>query len=140
MKKTLLSLALLAATLFHAAGRAEAPKPAPVSTLTPEQAALIQRYDRNHDGRLDADELAAAHESMLNEKQGGGAGGAFRAALVRRFDRNGDGRLDKTERAAARQALLARFDTNHDGRLDEDERAAMRAAFRARIKELKAKN
>ncbi len=148
MKKMFLPLTILSATLFLAAEGADAPKndapsasaaPAP---LTAAETALIKRYDRNGDGRLDESELAAAHEKMLQDNRGdnpGSPAGKFRAALVRRFDRDGDGKLDATEEAEAKRVILARFDTNHDGRLDEEERAAMREAFRARAKALKAK-
>lgn len=143
MKKTVLSLTLLAATLFHPAARAEDPKPAP-APMSDDDKALLQRFDRNHDGKLDEAELAAAHESMLKSTLGGGADnpGArkFRAALIRRFDKNGDGKLDEAEQAEARAAVLKRWDTNHDGRLDEDERAAMRAELKAQAKALKLKD
>ena len=95
------------------------------------QAELLQRYDTNGDGKLDEDELAAAHETML--KSGGGAGeraGKVRALLLKRFDQNGDGRLDETERATMRSYFLARFDKDGDGRLDDTERAAMRAELK----------
>jgi len=108
---------------------AEPPAPA----LKANQRALLQRYDLNHDGKLDEAELAAAHEGMLKAgaEPGGGRRFRLRAALLRKFDRNGDGRLDATERAEARGYFLQRFDTNHDGRLDEEERAAMRAKLKA---------
>ena len=102
------------------------------------QADLLKRYDTNHDGKLDENELAAAHEALLKESFNGGAGGErgkkFRAAVIRRFDRNGDGQLDDEEKAVMRKYFLDRFDTNHDGRLDEDERAAMREQLKADAK------
>lgn len=108
------------------------------------QAELLQRYDANHDGKLDENELAAAHEGMLKEgfngKGGGERGNKFRAAMLKRFDRNGDGKLDETERAEMRKALLARFDKNGDGQIDEEERAAARAEFKAEAKANKLKN
>ena len=140
MKKTVLSLTLLSATLFHAAGRAEGPKPAVPPVLNPAESALLRQYDLNHDGRLDEAELAAAHEAMLGGGSAGSPRGKLRAALVRRFDRNGDGRLDAVKQAEARKAILARFDTNQDGRLDENERAAMRSELRAGATALKLKN
>ena len=98
------------------------------------QAALLQRYDTNRDGKLDEDELAAAHEAMLKSGVGGVAGeraGRVRALLLKRFDQNGDGRLDETERATMRSYFLARFDKDGDGRLDDEERAAMRQELKA---------
>ena len=76
------------------------------------QAALLQRYDTNRDGKLDEDELSAAHEAMLKSGVGGVAGehaGKVRALLLKRFDQNGDGRLDDAERAAMRQELKAEY-------------------------------
>jgi hypothetical protein len=148
MKKTFLSLTLGSATLFLAAAHAEEPKPAPavpVSTaVTPAaplvamdsaQADLLRRYDTNHDGKLDENELAAAHEGMLKENLNGTGGGErgkkIRAALLKRFDLNGDGVLDADEKAAMKKYFLDRFDTNHDGKLDETERAAMREQLKA---------
>lgn len=108
------------------------------------QADLLQRYDTNHDGKLDENELALAHEGMLKAGFAGGAnterGKKFRAAMVKRFDRNGDGQLDESEKAAMKKYFLDRFDTNHDGRLDEDERAAMREQLKADAKAGKFKN
>jgi hypothetical protein len=144
MKKTVLSLTLLAATLFLAAARADVKAPAAAPALSADDLALLKRYDRNGDGQLDEDELAAAHEALLKASFSGGAagvkGGRQRAALIRRFDQNGDGKLDAAEWAEAKRVILARYDTNHDGRLDEDERAAMRADFKARAQALKLKN
>ena len=144
MKKTVLSLGLCSATLFLATGRAEAPKGTPSAARDAGQAELLQRYDKNHDGKLDEAELAAAHESMLQAGFGNGADGERRsrreAWLIKHFDKNGDGKLDDTERAEAKRVMLARFDTNHDGRLDEDERAAMREQLKGDAKALKLKN
>lgn len=108
MKKAFLSLTLTSATLFLSAARADAPKPAP-----PAQAAgaaeLLQRYDLNHDGKLDENELAAAHEGMLKNNDGfrgtggGERGKKMRAQLLMKFDKNGDGQLDENERAEMRK-------------------------------------
>ena len=107
-------------------------------------AELRRRYDTNHDGKLDENELAAAHEGRLKQNFNGGASGErgkrFRAAMIKRFDRNGDGQLDENEKAAMKKYFLDRFDTNHDGRLDEDERAAMREQLKAGAKAGKFKN
>jgi hypothetical protein len=143
MKKTVLSVTLISATLFLAAGRADTPKSPPASVLDANQAALLKRYDTNHDGKLDEDELAAAHETMLKSGLGGGAGervGKVRALLLKRFDQNGDGRLDKTERAKMRSYFLARFDKDGDGWLDDAERAAMREELKAEYQAGKRKN
>jgi Ca2+-binding EF-hand superfamily protein len=143
MKKTVLSLGLCSATLFLA-GQAEEPQAARSAAPDSAQIELLQRYDKNHDGKLDEAELAAAHESMLqagfNRPAGGERAGRRQAWLIKHFDRNGDGKLDEAERAEARRVILERFDTNHDGRLDEDERAAMREQLKGDAKSLKLKN
>jgi hypothetical protein len=143
MKKPFLSLAFASATLFLAGAGAAAPKSA-APALDATQAELLKRYDLNHDGKLDDNELAAAHESMLKSKLSGDAGGErgrkIRAALLEKFDKNGDGQLDESERAEVKKFFLARYDKNGDGRLDDDERAAMRADFKARAKAKKQEN
>jgi len=146
MKKKGLSFTLWSATLFLAAGRAEAPKtaaPAAPPVMNSGETGWLKRYDTNHDGKLDEDELAVAHESMPKDSFTGpttGRGKKFRAALIRRFDRNGDGQLDEAEKAAMRKYFLDRFDQNGDGRLDEDERAAMREQLKADAKAGKFKS
>ena len=139
MKKTFLSLALTSATLFLATARADAPQPAPAAPVG-NPAGLLQRYDLNHDGKLDENELAAAHEGMLKNNDGfrgvggGERGKKMRAQLLKKFDRNGDGKLDENERAEMRKFFLERYDKNGDGQLDDEERAAMRADLKSRAK------
>jgi Ca2+-binding EF-hand superfamily protein len=101
---------------------------------------ILQRFDKNHDGRLDDDEKADAHEVMLQEQMGKEEQQASAQALKEwealasdLFDRNFDGRIDPVERlealafverddpAAVRETLLLRFDRNRDGKLDEAE-------------------
>jgi Ca2+-binding EF-hand superfamily protein len=108
---------------------------------------LLKRFDTNHDGKLDEDEAAAAHEALLKEqiaKQAAIAaapgGELFRQKMLQLFDKNHDGRLDDDERAEMRKyfeehglgpdgevraELMKRFDQNADGKLDDTERAAM---------------
>jgi Ca2+-binding EF-hand superfamily protein len=108
---------------------------------------LLKRFDLNHDGKLDDDELAAAHETMLREQMDRQAAQAarpdadkFRARMLEMFDKNHDGRLDDDERAEMRQyieahglgengevrdELMKRFDKNADGKLDDAERAEL---------------
>ena len=148
MKKPFLTFALASATLFLAGARADEPKPAAAPVTAPglnaDQAALLKRYDLNHDGKLDDNELAAAHEARLKSNQAGTVDGErgrkIRAALLKQFDTNGDGQLDESERAEMRKFFLARYDKNGDGRLDDEERAAMRADFKARAQANKQVN
>jgi Ca2+-binding EF-hand superfamily protein len=161
MKRPGLAAALFAATLFLAAGlRAESEMKPTASTGSPmamrpgRTEELLKRFDKNGDGKIDDDEHAEAHETMLKEQskrttaRGPGAAENFRRRILELFDRNKDGRLDDAERTAARnyaderglgpdgelrQELVDRFDANADGKLDETERGAMRQALQARM-------
>ena len=138
-----------------------APIPAPPShapakkTLSDEE--MLKRFDTNHDGKLDEDETAAAHEAMLKEmmdRQNPAAvspnmagGQRFRQQMLARFDKNHDGQLDDGERAemqkylqaqgltptgAVREELIKRFDKNGDSRLDAEETAALQKFLQER--------
>jgi Ca2+-binding EF-hand superfamily protein len=129
-------------------------KPVPAAPPTTPTAAkpvsraqeILNRFDKNKDGRLDDDEKADAHEVMLQEQMAKEAPpasaegiGYFQALALELFDRNHDGQIDEAERAAAtafvergdlavtRETLLRRFDLNRDGKLDEAERRESQA-------------
>ncbi|MHC5022687.1 MAG: periplasmic heavy metal sensor [Planctomycetota bacterium] len=63
---------------------------------------LLRRFDRDHDGRLDEAEEAAA-KAFMEQRQ--------------------------SERMQRRERMLERFDVNDDGTIDESERATMREWF-----------
>lgn len=175
MKRPGLPVALSLATLFVVTGLHGADIGAPVAAtpLTPasgnvsvkverarestpamkamDAAAILKRFDKNGDGKLDEDEAAEAHEVMLKEqvdrqavREAAQDAEQFRQRMLRMFDKNHDGRLDETERAEARkyaeehkllgpgetqrEEVMKRFDRNGDGRPEEDERAEMRKA------------
>lgn len=107
---------------------------------------ILRRFDKNHDGRLDEDEKADAHEAMLAEQMAKGVSpavarnrDAFQALALELFDSNHDNRIDAEERLEAvafiqedesgvlRATLLQRFDRNHDGKLDLAERREAQA-------------
>jgi len=107
---------------------------APAQPLSAREAELLRRFDTNHDGKLDEQELAVAHKTMLQEQMATGGMPAQRlyARLLQGFDKNGDGKLEADEQAAALkylsahnpmifQRLLQRFDKNGDGKLDSAE-------------------
>lgn len=57
-------------------------------------AKVLEKFDKNKDGKLDAEEKAAMKKE--NEEH--------RKEMLKKFDKNGDGKLDETERAAAKEA------------------------------------
>jgi len=121
MKTPFLAPACLAATLFVLPARAaDAPAgspqavpaaPASATGLSATDAEILKRYDLNHDGKLDDNEVAAA---MEQNREAADAGRAKRLeqlekrrqAWLGEFDRNGDGKLNDAEWAVAREKLL----------------------------------
>ena len=124
--------------------------------MRPERAAdLLKRFDKNGDGTLDEEELAEAHEAMLQEQMArrtaassaGPDAAKTRARALAMFDKDGDGRLNDEERAEMqrqlqefrpagpgagpnRAALLRRFDKNADGKIDAGEMAELEKTVR----------
>lgn len=104
---------------------------APRPELNARQRDLLEKFDRNGDGRLDDEEKLAARTYMRGLN--GGPKERTRKTL-KLFDKNGDGTLDAGEQAEAekareefqanRAAILKRFDRDGDGLLNEAERAA----------------
>jgi Ca2+-binding EF-hand superfamily protein len=99
-------------------------------------ARMIERFDRNGDGRLEVSELpphmqerlAAAdtnHDGVLSPEELHAHFEARRAEWLARVDANHDGVISPEERAAAREARInerfARMDTNGDGAVTEAE-------------------
>ncbi len=79
-------------------------------------AGVIQKFDKDGDGKLNEEERTAMREEMRKNRE-------------KAFDKNGDGKLDETERAAMQEARKARekaFDKDGDGKLSPEERKAMR--------------
>jgi hypothetical protein len=74
----------------------------------PARPRLRDRFDLNHDGRLDPAERAAMRAFIY-------------ARLLRRFDLDGDGRLSPGEVPPRIAARLRRFDRNGDGWVDPAE-------------------
>jgi EF hand domain-containing protein len=76
-------------------------------------ALLLELYDADESGALDATELAALAEDVEARCE------QREAALLDRFDTDGDGELSDAERQAARDTLEARFGRGrHHGRGD----------------------
>jgi Ca2+-binding EF-hand superfamily protein len=95
------------------------------------RARLLEKYDTNHDGTLDANEKAAMREQMrqMREKR--------HAAMLARFDVNKDGKLDPGERKAMIDTLATerfkKLDANGDGVVSLDEFRAAAATHRHRF-------
>lgn len=117
--------------------------------------ALLQRYDKNGDGKIDDDERADAKEAMLKEQidrqmarvtASQATAEQLRQRALEFFDEDRDGRLNDDERAAMqkfvetrttaavpaaraawREEFIKRVDKNANGRLDPDETAAVKA-------------
>ena len=132
-------------------------KPA-VSELSPEE--LLERFDRDGDGKLNETERTAYRKARLAGARGGVAPAepvapeaepaAELPAAYRRFDRNRDGKLDPAESRLARQALIRngkdeaqavsstlpeaarQFDLDGNGEIDERERTAAKRYLRER--------
>jgi hypothetical protein len=85
----------------------------------PAHDAVIQKFDKNGDGKLDDAERAAMRDAFKAKRA------ERHQAMLSRFDKNGDGKLDASERVAMRDALTTeRFramDKNGDGVLSLDE-------------------
>jgi hypothetical protein len=75
------------------------------------RAKLLEKFDANHDGRLDEGERAAA-KAALKERRGEHHG-ELKAKVLAKFDADHDGKLDEAERAAARAALKERRAAHH---------------------------
>lgn len=80
----------------------------------PRSGARFDQLDKNHDGRLAADERPQLH---------GRRGGPHGSGGIAGLDANGDGRIGRDE-AVGKEKLLAKFaeiDGNHDGYLVRSE-------------------
>jgi len=83
------------------------------------KAKLLEKYDTNKDGVLDANEKAAMKADFQAKRA------ARKAERIAKFDKNGDGKLDESERAAMRETKaaerFAKLDKNGDGVISLDE-------------------
>jgi hypothetical protein len=88
---------------------------------------LLERFDANHDGRLQTSELprlAVAdtdHDGVISPDELHAFGVARRAARFARADKNGDGKLVPDEVGAARWEHLKVADANADGAVTLEE-------------------
>ncbi len=90
----------------------------------PMRQALLERFDRDHDGRLDPRERRAAVRQLrklAKQLARHDRGKARMHAIVGRYDLNGDGDLGPGEVPPAVAKRLRRLDRNGDGWVDESE-------------------
>jgi len=104
--------------LLAVSGIASAQTPVKATTAAGR---MIQKFDRNGDGALDATELAAAiaeHQEHHAAKTGKvakvskGSDITKAESLIKRFDTNGDGKLNAAELQAMLSAILARHEAH----------------------------
>lgn len=92
---------------------------------SPRLAQQFDQLDKNHDGRLTADERSQMH-------RGGGDGEGGMHDRMQQLDTDHDGRISSKE-AAAKPEMAQRFaklDANHDGYLDRSDFQAHRRQMR----------
>jgi Ca2+-binding EF-hand superfamily protein len=87
---------------------------------------LLERFDRDHDGRLEPQErrrairaLRKLARKMARQGHRGDNQGARARGMVRRFDRNGDGVVGPDEMPPGLARKLRPLDRNRDGWLDD---------------------
>ena len=83
---------------------------------------MFEKMDANHDGKVTAAEMTAAHEAVTGQKTGKDEMSA--ADKIKLFDTNNDGALSADEHAAGAKKMFDALDTNHDGYLTKEEMAA----------------
>lgn len=90
---------------------------------------LLERFDRNHDGRLEPQERRRAIRTLrrlarrlaMQERRAENQGARPRG-LARRFDTSGDGVVGPEEMPRGRAHRLRPLDRNGDGQLDDRDR------------------
>lgn len=100
----------------------------PSSSQDRASTSLVEKYDANDDGKLNADELAAARKE------------AEQRMLLKLYDKNGDDKLDRKEKKAIQadvqrqyQELLGKYDRNDNGKLDSQEEETARKDARKKL-------
>jgi Ca2+-binding EF-hand superfamily protein len=114
-----MKLAVIALALVSFAGLAAAepgpadpygPAPARAERRAERHQMMLQRFDVNHDGRLEPRERRIARRELRHERK--------LRKLIRKYDLNHDGVVDQGEMPPRMARKLRRWDTNHDGWVD----------------------
>jgi len=72
----------------------------------------LRKLDKNHDGKIDADEIKAGREQLVKERVD---------SIFKDLDRNQDGRISREEARGQLKRHFADIDRNNDGFIDRDE-------------------
>ena len=83
---------------------------------------MFEMMDANKDGKVTAEEMTAAHEKVTGKKAG--AGEMSSADKIKVIDTNGDGALSAEEHAAGSKMMFDKMDTDKDGFLTKAEMTA----------------
>jgi len=121
-----MKLAALALVTTLGLGGAAYANPAPAPPRGQLRQLLLERFDRNHDGRLEPQERRRAIRALrklarrmaMQERRAENRDGRERA-LIRRFDSNGDGVVGPEEMPPGLARKLRPLDRNGDGWLDD---------------------
>jgi Ca2+-binding EF-hand superfamily protein len=73
---------------------------------------ILRRLDKNQDGKIDADELKAGRQSLVEGRVNG---------LMKRLDTNQDGKISRDEARGMIKRHFDQLDSNKDGFIDRDE-------------------
>ena len=127
MKTTTLIVIAAAIGLSGAAHAEEGKGARKLHKLPPE---ILEKFDKNNDGKLDDEERKAARAAREEIMA------ARKKEMLEKFDADGDGELNDDEKVAARaemkKRMLEKFDKDGDGELNEDEKAEMRKQWKDR--------
>jgi len=85
---------------------------------------LLRKFDKNHDGKIDAKEVAAYRQSRCKERFD---------TIIKDLDKNHDGKISKSEARGLLADDFDQLDTNKDGFIDRQE--LEKACMPARAKE-----
>jgi Ca2+-binding EF-hand superfamily protein len=91
----------------------DAPETEPASVQDLQRAYdLLRKFDKNHDGKIDAREVADFRKHRAEERVN---------MIIKDLDRNGDGKISRDEARGILREEFDQLDTNKDGYLDRNE-------------------